>query len=55
MSIDPSRFPRLAAVQSPADLRRLPEAELPAVAAELRGYLVETLARISAPVLRACM
>jgi 1-deoxy-D-xylulose-5-phosphate synthase len=40
------RFPRLAAIESPADLRRLPEAELPAVAAELRGYLIETLARI---------
>ncbi len=40
------RFPRLAAIGSPADLRRLPEAELPAVASELRGYLVETLAHI---------
>jgi 1-deoxy-D-xylulose-5-phosphate synthase len=39
-------FPRLATIQSPADLRRLPESELPAVADELRGYIVETLARI---------
>ena len=43
--IDKSRFPRLAAIATPADLRRLPESELPAVAAELRGYLVESVSR----------
>ena len=46
MPADPKAFPRLAAIGSPADLRRLPESELPAVADELRGYVVETLARI---------
>src|SRR5688572_7924237 len=43
--IDKTRFPRLAAIDSPADLRRLPESELPAVASELRGYLVDSVSR----------
>jgi len=36
----------LGLVQSPDDLRRLPVDELPALATELRRYLIETLGRI---------
>jgi len=36
---------RLDSVAIPADLRRLPEAQLEPFAAELRDYLVETVAR----------
>src|ERR1700682_6184274 len=39
------RYPRLRAVDSPADLRRLPVAELPAVAAELRAFLLDTVSQ----------
>jgi 1-deoxy-D-xylulose-5-phosphate synthase len=42
--IDSVRYPRLAAIESPADLRRLPESELPALARELRAYLIESVA-----------
>ncbi|MCE5232863.1 MAG: 1-deoxy-D-xylulose-5-phosphate synthase [Mizugakiibacter sp.] len=42
--IDPARYPRLANVATPADLKRLPEAELPALADELRRYLIESVA-----------
>ena len=41
---DPARFPHLAHIDSPADLRRIPDAELPAVAEELRQYLIESVA-----------
>ncbi len=43
--IDKTRFPLLAAIESPSDLRRLPESELPAVSKELREYLVESVSR----------
>src|SRR5690606_37074750 len=36
---------RLARIDSPADLRRFDEAELPAVAQELRAYLIESVGR----------
>ncbi len=36
----------LGLVNTPADLRRLPEAELTALAVEMRRYLIETLGRI---------
>ena len=39
-------YTKLAAIASPEDLRRLPESELPAIAAELREYLVQTVARM---------
>jgi 1-deoxy-D-xylulose-5-phosphate synthase len=39
------RFPLLARIQNPADLRALPEDALESVAQELRGYLVETMAK----------
>ncbi|ADV27031.1 deoxyxylulose-5-phosphate synthase [Pseudoxanthomonas suwonensis 11-1] len=43
--IDSQRYPRLASIDSPVDLRRFDEAELPAVAQELRGYLIESVGR----------
>jgi len=45
MSIDPARYPRLSRIDTPADLRRFDEAELPAVAEELRAYLIESVGR----------
>jgi 1-deoxy-D-xylulose-5-phosphate synthase len=36
----------LGRVNTPADLRRLPESELTALAVEMRRYLIETLGRI---------
>jgi 1-deoxy-D-xylulose-5-phosphate synthase len=45
MSFDPNRFPLLATIDSPADLRRLPEADLTRVATELREYLIDTVSR----------
>ena len=44
--IDPSRYPLLAQIDSPADLKRVPEAELPRVADELRAYLIESVASV---------
>ena len=43
--IDPQRYPRLSRIEVPADLRQFPEEELPAIAAELRGYLIEQVAQ----------
>ncbi len=42
--IDPNRYPRLARINSPADLRTFPESELGEVATELRAYLIESVA-----------
>lgn len=42
--IDATRYPRLSRIATPADLRQLPETELPAVADELRAYLIESVA-----------
>jgi 1-deoxy-D-xylulose-5-phosphate synthase len=42
--IDPSRYPHLAHIEAPDDLRRVPDAELPDVADELRQYLIESVA-----------
>lgn len=42
--IDSSRYPRLSRIDSPADLRQFDESELPAVARELREYLIESVA-----------
>ena len=44
--IDTQRYPRLSRIASPADLRKFPEAELPAIADELRAYLVETVSQV---------
>ncbi|MDX9764988.1 MAG: 1-deoxy-D-xylulose-5-phosphate synthase N-terminal domain-containing protein, partial [Chiayiivirga sp.] len=43
--IDPSRYPRLSRIASPSDLRQFAEAELPEIAAELRGHLIDAVAR----------
>ena len=37
---DLTRFPHLAQIDAPADLRRVPDDELPAVADELREFLI---------------
>jgi 1-deoxy-D-xylulose-5-phosphate synthase len=42
--IDLSHYPHLSAIQSPADLRRIPDDQLSIVADELRGYLIEAVA-----------
>ncbi|HUH54308.1 MAG TPA: 1-deoxy-D-xylulose-5-phosphate synthase N-terminal domain-containing protein, partial [Rhodanobacter sp.] len=41
---DLSHYPHLAAIETPADLRRVADDELPAVADELRQYLIESVA-----------
>ncbi|MDR0673819.1 MAG: 1-deoxy-D-xylulose-5-phosphate synthase [Zoogloeaceae bacterium] len=40
-----SSFPLLEAIQSPADLRRLERGQLPKLAAELRAFLIASIAR----------
>jgi 1-deoxy-D-xylulose-5-phosphate synthase len=42
--IDAQRYPRLAKIDTPPDLRRFDESELPDVARELREYLIESVA-----------
>ncbi len=42
--IDPNRYPHLAHIETPDDLRKVPEAELDDVAQELRAYLIESVA-----------
>ncbi len=42
----PSRYPYLDRITSPAELRALPEQELPAVAAELRTFLIDTVSQM---------
>jgi 1-deoxy-D-xylulose-5-phosphate synthase len=42
--MDPQQYPLLSKIASPADLRELAEADLPAAAAELRRYLIESVA-----------
>ncbi len=43
--IDSTRYPRLSRIDSPADLREFDESELPAIAEELRAYLIESVGR----------
>src|SRR5690554_5131323 len=43
--IDSTRYPRLARVGNPAELRAFDEAELPAIADELRAYLIESVGK----------
>ena len=38
------KYPLLAGLDSPADLRKLPESELPKVCCELRGFIIDSLA-----------
>jgi 1-deoxy-D-xylulose-5-phosphate synthase len=44
--IDRIRHPLLAGIEAPDDLKRIPEAELPRVADELRAYLIESVASV---------
>jgi 1-deoxy-D-xylulose-5-phosphate synthase len=43
--IDSARYPRLSRIQTPDDLRRFEESELPAIADELRAYLIESVGK----------
>jgi 1-deoxy-D-xylulose-5-phosphate synthase len=40
----PSAYPLLSGIRTPADLRQLPASRLPALAKELRAFLIETVA-----------
>ncbi|HVV97422.1 MAG TPA: 1-deoxy-D-xylulose-5-phosphate synthase N-terminal domain-containing protein, partial [Rhodanobacteraceae bacterium] len=42
--IDPNRYPLLSRIETPEDLRRIPETELDDAARELRAYLIESVA-----------
>ncbi|NNL99113.1 MAG: 1-deoxy-D-xylulose-5-phosphate synthase, partial [Gammaproteobacteria bacterium] len=42
---DSPRFPLLETIDSPADLRALPESELARLTAELRGFMLESVSR----------
>jgi len=44
--MDSQRYPRLSRIALPEDLRQFPESELPAIADELRAYLVETVSQV---------
>ncbi len=43
--IDPARYPFLSQIQTPQDLRKFGEADLEAIAAELRAYLIESVGK----------
>src|SRR6201997_5528935 len=43
MNAAPDKYPLLYAIESPADLRRLPVAKLPALAEELREFLIHSV------------
>ncbi|HEY0766495.1 MAG TPA: 1-deoxy-D-xylulose-5-phosphate synthase [Steroidobacteraceae bacterium] len=43
MSLAPDNYPLLCTIESPADLRRLPVSKLPALAAELREFLIHSV------------
>ncbi|MEO6234401.1 MAG: 1-deoxy-D-xylulose-5-phosphate synthase, partial [Thermomonas sp.] len=43
--IDAIRYPRLSRIDSPADLRSFDASELPAIADELRAYLIESVGK----------
>jgi len=45
MMIDSARYPRLARIQTPDDLRTFDESELTGVADELRAYLIESVGK----------
>lgn len=45
MMIDSTRYPRLSRIQTPDDLRSFEEADLTAVADELRAYLIESVGK----------
>ena len=43
--IEPSRYPHLSRIETPADLRLFEESELTAIADELRAYLIESVGK----------
>ena len=43
MSNVPDKYPLLTAIERPADLRQLPASKLPALASELREFLIQTV------------
>ncbi|MEO7149682.1 MAG: 1-deoxy-D-xylulose-5-phosphate synthase N-terminal domain-containing protein, partial [Rhodanobacteraceae bacterium] len=43
---DPARYPLLSRIDAPSDLKQLREDQLPALADELRGYLIESVASV---------
>jgi 1-deoxy-D-xylulose-5-phosphate synthase len=43
MSVAMDKYPLLAPIDTPADLRQLPQAQLPALAAELRDFLIHSV------------
>jgi 1-deoxy-D-xylulose-5-phosphate synthase len=43
--IDSQRYPKLARIETPSDLRKFPESELAGVATELREYLIESVSQ----------
>jgi 1-deoxy-D-xylulose-5-phosphate synthase len=43
---DAGQYPLLSRINAPADLRRLPPSELPAVARELRQFLIQTVSQM---------
>jgi len=43
--IDSTRYPHLSRIDTPAELRQFDETELPAIAAELRAYLIESVGK----------
>ncbi len=45
MMIDSARYPRLARIQTPDDLRTFDESEMRAIADELRAYLIESVGK----------
>lgn len=47
MTIDMTEYPTLALINSPADLRQLPEDHLPALCQELRTFLLHSVSRSS--------
>lgn len=44
--MDRDRYPLLSQLPTPDHLRKLPESDLPAVAEELRAYLIETVSQV---------
>lgn len=45
IALDTTRYPVLAGMESPADLRRLPQERLPEVCAEIRDFLINSLSK----------
>ena len=43
--IDAAQYPFLSQIQTPADLRKFPESDLPEIARELRQYLIQEVAK----------